>query len=168
MKYHVSLNKTFNSFLPERKKYLASFSQYPPIHEISSVDWGEGILCVPEKKRWTKKELNHLVIAEKDIYRNIRKQTIWTVLRKCVVVLRVLLGNYCFFSLKKASLLQEHGCFDEISNSFWCPSSSHSTYITVWPIRTWQRDGSRWILYTDRERTTCKAQLFHKFAHIHR
>lgn len=63
VKYHVSLNKTFKGFLPERKKYLASFSQYPP--EISSVDWCEGILC--ENMRWTKKELNHLVIAEKDI-----------------------------------------------------------------------------------------------------
>lgn len=48
--------------------------------------------------------------------RRLQRQTIWTVLQQCVAVLRVLLGNYCFFSLKKASLLQEHRCFDEISN----------------------------------------------------
>lgn len=67
VQYHVSLNKTFKGFLPERKKYLASFSQYPPINEISSIDWGEAILRVPENKRRTKRELNHLIIAEKDI-----------------------------------------------------------------------------------------------------
>lgn len=35
---------------------------------------------------------------------------------------------------------------------------THNTASHMW---TWQRDGSRCFQYTGRERTTCRAQLFH-------
>lgn len=122
----------FKGFLPECKKYLSSFSQYHPIYQISSVSWRDSPFL--KSKHEQNLELNYLVVAKIWQTSNIKavRANPFCSLQKHIVVLRVLLSNYYSFYLIKIRLIwQEHRSFNEIYNSYWCSSLSHTVYTTL-------------------------------------